>query len=68
MTAHPGPVSSDARVAEIREALALFLEAGSVAELRIPNTRRGTVSGYFDDFDKLARAAAQWSGQAPASR
>src|SRR5262245_41156784 len=49
----------------IAEALALLLEPGSVAELRVLNTNRGTVSGYFDDANALARAAAQWSGQAP---
>jgi hypothetical protein len=35
-----------------------------VTELRIPETRYKTVSGYFDDFEKLAEAAVQWSGQA----
>jgi len=43
----------------------LVLEEGSVAELRILNTRKGTVSGYFDDFDKLAQAASEWDGKAP---
>src|SRR5438552_3325205 len=53
-------------VAEIRRALGLLLEPGSVAELRILHTRRGTVSGYFDDFDALGRVAGEWSGKAPA--
>lgn len=43
----------------------LFGARGTVAELRIPNTPRGTVSGYFNDLDKLAAAAGQWSGKAP---
>src|SRR5437667_9884109 len=54
-------------VAEIRRALGLLLEPGSVAELRILHTRRGTVSGYFDDFDALGRVAGEWSGKAPAT-
>ena len=50
----------------IRNALGVVLEPGSVAELRVPNTgNTKTVSGYFDDYDKLAGAAAEWSGQAP---
>lgn len=47
------------------DAARMVLEPGSVAELRILNTRRGTVSGYFDDFDKLAEAAGEWDGKAP---
>jgi hypothetical protein len=47
-------------------ALAVLLEPGQVAELRIPHAgqRRQTVSGYFDDPAKLAAAAAHWDGQA----
>jgi hypothetical protein len=37
---------------------------GTVTELRILHTRCGTVSGYFDDPAKLARAAAAWDGRA----
>ena len=47
------------------DAARLMLEPGSVAELRTPNTNKGTVSGYFDDFDKLAAGAAEWDGKAP---
>src|SRR5438552_2192086 len=54
-----------ANVAEIRRALCLVVEPGTVVELRVPHTRRGTVSGYFNDVDALTRAAAQWSGKAP---
>ncbi len=50
----------------IRKALDVVLEPGSVAELRVPNTgNTKTVSGYFDDYDELAEAAAEWSGRAP---
>jgi hypothetical protein len=51
----------------IRHALRLLVEPGQVVELRVLNTpRSGTVSGYFSDIDKLAQAAARWSGNAPA--
>ena len=36
-----------------------------VVELRAPKTRNGTVSGYFDDPEKFAAAAAQLSGNVP---
>ena len=50
----------------IRPALDVVLEPGSVAELRVLKTgNTKTVSGYFNDFDKLAEAGAEWSGQAP---
>lgn len=49
----------------LRDAAALLLEPGSVAELRILHTPKGTVSGYFDDWSKLAEAAARWDGKAP---
>lgn len=50
----------------IRPALDVVLEPGSVAELRVLKTgNTKTVSGYFNDFDKLAEAAAEWSGRAP---
>ena len=55
-----------ADVGEIQRAIDLLLAPGQVCELRIPNTRRATVSGYFDDSGKLAQAAANWSGKAPA--
>ena len=48
------------------DATKLLLAAGCVHELRILNTSKKTVSGYFDDFDKLAAEAAAWDGQAPA--
>ena len=50
----------------IRKALGVVLEPGSVAELRVLKTgNTQTVSGYFDDYDELAEAAAEWSGRAP---
>ncbi len=45
--------------AEIRRALGLLCEPGEVYEVRAPNTQRGTISGYFDDPEKLAHAAME---------
>jgi hypothetical protein len=50
---------------EIARALNLLIWPGEVAELRVPDTPRRTVSGYFNDLERLAEAAARWSGQAP---
>ncbi len=36
-----------------------------MAELRVLNTHRGTISGYFDDFAKLAAVAADRGEKAP---
>jgi hypothetical protein len=44
---------------EIRKTLNLLHQAGDVVELRILNTKKGTVSGYFDDFQALYRVTEQ---------
>jgi hypothetical protein len=49
---------------EIHRAIALLLEPGQVYEIRAFG--RGTTSGYFDDFEKLAKGAAGLSGKVPA--
>jgi hypothetical protein len=36
---------------DLHAALALLLTPGQVAEVRILNTPRGTVAGYFDGLD-----------------
>ncbi|WP_338819594.1 hypothetical protein MTCOM_10940 [Moorella thermoacetica] len=50
----------------IKQALTLLYQPGDVVELRCLNTRRGTISGYFNDFEQLARVAASLSGNVPA--
>ena len=50
----------------IREALRLFIREGDTVELRIPNSGKGTASGYFDNLDAAAKAAVAWSGKVPA--
>jgi hypothetical protein len=48
----PAPAAD---LAEIRRGIGLLFEPGDVVEVRIPKTTRwGTISGYFDDLDKLA--------------
>jgi hypothetical protein len=42
----------------IRRTLGLLYGPGHVVELRIPKTSRGTMSGYFDNFDALVEAAS----------
>jgi hypothetical protein len=49
---------------EIRGSIGLLLEPGQVYEIRAFG--RGTTSGYFRDFAKLAEVAARLSGRTPA--
>lgn len=55
---------------EILTALRVLIEPGSVAELRIIDCKDGNYSanytGYFDDLAKMADAAADFDGKAPA--
>jgi hypothetical protein len=43
---------------EIKRSVARICEPELVYEIRAPGTTKGTVSGYFDDLDALASAAA----------
>ena len=49
----------------VHQAVNLLMETGTTHEVRAPGTRRGTVSGYFNDRDKLVSAAGELSGQVP---
>ncbi len=59
-----------AGIEQIKHALGLLFgqeSVDNVVELRILNTgKTGTVSGYFNDFSKLADTAIKYSGNAPA--
>ncbi len=58
-------MTTPADLEEIRRSAALFLEPGGIVELRAPKTERdGTISGYFSDAEKLARAAMAIAGKA----
>ncbi|MBI4381417.1 MAG: AAA family ATPase [candidate division NC10 bacterium] len=48
----------------VRAALDVLHPNGGVIEARILNTPRGTVSGYFDDKDRLVKAVAPYDGTA----
>jgi hypothetical protein len=48
--------SPKAERAEIARAISLLFEPGDVVEVRIPKTRAGVVSGYFDDHTVLVTA------------
>jgi hypothetical protein len=48
----------------ITEGIGVLFEPGQVVEFRVPKAgKSGTISGYFDDLNKLAAAIAQKSGQ-----
>ena len=53
-----------ADLGEIKRAIALMFQPGQVYEVR--SFPRGTTSGYFNDFDKMAVAVANLSGRGPA--
>ncbi len=61
----PKPTAQQRVRSGIREAISLLLEPGTVTEIRSPGTRRGTLSGYYDDFDALAGRAAALDGAVP---
>ena len=52
-------------IAAITAALKVLNPENRVTELRILNTPRKTISGYYDNMDLLAIQAAAWSGAAP---
>jgi hypothetical protein len=54
------------RLSTIQAALAHLVDPGQIVELRIlgVNGRKRTDSGYFSDFEKLARAAMSYDGRA----
>jgi len=58
-------VKNNCDIERVKQALGLVMRPGDVHELRVPNAGRlKTVSGYFDDQDKLASAIAELSGEA----
>ena len=50
---------------DVGHGLEFLIEPGGVAELRVLNTNQATISGYFDDTERLVAQAKQWSGKAP---
>jgi hypothetical protein len=48
----------------IVEGARLLARHGGLVEVRLLKTNKGTISGYFDDLEALARAVAPWDGQA----
>jgi len=53
----------DKAVALIKDALDLIHEPGEVFEIRIPKTKAGTLSGYFNDTAKAATILARENGK-----
>ena len=68
MTAAAAVPAVETLAAEIHGALTILLAPGSVHELRVLETHRGTNAGYYDSdhWETMASRAADWSGQAPA--
>ena len=48
----------------VRKFLELLRTPDSIVELRVLNTKRGIVSGYFDDLTKMVQEAMRWNGKA----
>src|SRR5687768_8537518 len=66
VAARNGTAGHAADAVVIRRAIDTLIPPEQVVELRILGTRKGTVSGYFNDREKLISAAVEWSGEAPA--
>ena len=63
MSRTPYPPKADWE--HVRRTLSIFLPSGQITELRAPNTRQGTTSGYYDDPERMTHAAIQLSGRCP---
>ena len=50
----------------IKKVVTYLYAPDQVIELRAPGSAKGTISGYFDDPDKLAGGAVELSGKVPA--
>ena len=48
---------------ELLKTLEIFHKAGEVVEVRILNTSKGTVSGYFDNHEELIRCIEDYIGK-----
>jgi hypothetical protein len=48
---------------DVREAATMLARHGGILEVRLLNTVKATVSGYFDNIGALVRAIAPWDGQ-----
>jgi hypothetical protein len=65
-TSESGVLAPVSRREELRRACGLFLLPGDVLELRVPKAgKQGTVSGYFNDSEKLVDAAQSIDGSVP---
>lgn len=48
------------------ESLSIIKLDKELSEVRILNSTRGTISGYFNDYQKLADVVAEYDGKVPA--
>src|SRR5690348_5569342 len=61
-----GPTTPPTKITAIQNGLARLVETGQVVELRTlgTNGKRRVDSGYFNDMEKLAKAAISYDGRA----
>jgi P4 family phage/plasmid primase-like protien len=57
------PLCTKADRENIEAAIKTLFEPGQVVELRVPKTKQGTISGYFNDHSKLAVELEELSGE-----
>jgi hypothetical protein len=51
---------------DISRTLGLLMQPNNVIEVRVPKTKWGTLSGYFDNPESAIAEISRWNGQAPA--
>ncbi len=57
------PLSAKADRDNIQAAIKTLFGPGQVVELRVPKTKQGTISGYFNDHSKLTEILEELSGE-----
>ena len=55
-------VNATTTICDALSGLRLLGRHGGLIELRILNTKKSTVSGYFDDLERAAQALTRWDG------
>lgn len=63
MTNKMKSTQSTSEISNVEEVLSILNPTNNVLELRILNTDKGTVSGYFNDMKKLANVAKSYYGK-----
>ena len=48
---------------ELKKSMRIFMKKDSFIEVRILNTQKGTISGYFDNVENMLSAVKQYDGK-----